>query len=408
MDRGQSGNIFPSQEDHSTGSQGHYPHHVAPETQNVPESQVSHFKSGLNLASLTGRRSNAVYNPSAFPFPDDTHQAASESVFSTGSVQAPPRRYHPRTKLTGGFSPVQVDKPTVGSSQTNRQALIDAQSSTASQHIQDITSESRETSMNPSIPKVHPPNSQKSGPEASGYHPAYGFPNSFSHDGAHWLQKGLNPTEKKTDAIRKGHSPGRKSAGKVAPHMSYPPWSPRGYSGDVMSEARGYAHVRHLKPGFDKTWHQAGFVVPASSERQLDPHGRGKQPGIWHPPQPDGAQTPVQGKFKPFQRVSTDELPAHNHSDSKTAPTPTSNQTTLPPSLNSTGIASSVVPSAAGELSTESASPMTADGQDEVLEPQASTPEGQSERSGEVGPFSEQNKPFKVSPPELQPAEKER
>lgn len=322
-------------------------------------------------------------------------------MFSTGAVQVPPHRYHPRT---GGFSPVQVDKRTVGSSQNNRKAFINTQSSTASRLIQEMMD------MNPSIPKVHPLISQKSslatGPEVSGYRPAYGFPKSFSHDGAHSLPNSLKPIEK-MDAIVTGPSPGRKSVGKVATHASYPSWSPRGFSSDVVIETRGYAHVRHLKPGFDKTWLPAGSVLPASSDRQLNlnHHGRGKQPGIWHPPKPDGAHTSVQGKFKPFQRVSTHELPAHNHSDGKTAPTQTSDQTTLPPSLNSTDIALSVVPSLAGELSTESVLTTMTEGKDE---PQASTHDGQSESLEDVGPFFEQNKTSTASPPELQPAEEER
>lgn len=412
VDRGQSANIYPAQEDHTINSQSHYPYPAIPETQNVPKSQANYFKSGFSSASLAGGRSTVVYNPSgnkAFTFPDGVHQASSDSVFSTGAVQLPPRSYHARTRPTGGFSPVQIDKATLGFGQSNRKAVIYAHSSTASPHIQDIKSESQKIFMKPPRPNVHPLHPQESSlstrPTVIGYHPAYVFPNRFNHDGSNWLQKGLKPMDERTDTV----SPGSTSAEKVDTRMSYPTWSPRGYSSDVTSEARGYAHVRHLKPGFDKTRHDSGLVVPASSERRpnLNYNSRGKQPGSWHPLQQDRAQTLVQGKFKPFQRVSNDELPVHNRSEGETAPTQPSTETTIPPSLNSTGIASSVVPSVNEELSTESASLMQTEGLDAELVPQASNREGQSESSAEVGPSSEQNEPLTVSPPPPQPAETE-
>lgn len=399
--------VFPAREDHTINSQSHHPHPAIPETRNVQKSQAKYFKSGFGSASLAGGRGTVVYNPSghkAFTFPDGVHQASSDSVFSTGAVQLPPRSHHARTKPTGGFSPVQIDKATVGFGQSNRKAVIYAHSSTASPHIRDIKSESHKIFIKPPRPNVHPLHPQVSSrstrPKVIGYHP-----NRFNHDGSNWLQKGLKPINEKTDTISSGST----SAEKVDTHASYPTWSPRGYSSDVMSEARGYAHVRHLKPGFGKTLHDSGLVVPASSERRLNINynSRGKQPGRWHPLQQDRAQTLVQGKFKPFQRVSNDELPVHNRSEGETAPTQTSTETTIPPSLNSTGITSSAVPSVSEELSTESASLMQTEGLDAELVPQASNQEGQSESSAEVGPSSEQNEPLTVSPPPPQPAETE-
>ncbi|XP_035508104.1 uncharacterized protein LOC118321035 isoform X2 [Morone saxatilis] len=271
--------------------------------------------------------------------------------------------------------------------------------------------------------------------EVGGYRPAYVFPNSFNRGRTDLLQKVLKPVDKKMDSIEKGHSPGRNSAGKVDTRMSSSIWSHRVYSSDGMSKARVYAHVRHLKPGGDRIRPQSTFAactkflgadftspkknqgsysrdltvrfghgVQASNERwlNLDQNSRRREPGSWHRPPPDRAHIPVQGKFKPFQRLPTNDLHAQtNSSDSETAPT----QTTLPPSLTSTGITSSVNE----KFSTETALPTQTEGRDAELVPQASNPEGQSESSAEVGTSLKQNELFSttVSPPKLQPAEKE-
>lgn len=396
VDRGRGGRIYPAQEDHTIDSKplkihSRYP---VPETHygNVPKTQNNHFKSGS--VSLARRRSNVVYNRSgnkAFVFPDGKkfHQGSSNFVFSTGAVQVPPRLYRPTTKLTGGFSPVQVHKAPVGLSD-----------------------------------RIH----------AGGYHPAYAFPKSFNPDRANMLQKVLKSVDKKTDSIVEGHPPASSSAGQADAQMSYPLWRPRVYNSDVTSEARGYAHVRRIKPVLEKTQPQAssaagrkflesgfpfvnqggdstkgfGLGVPALNERRLNlnHNSRGSQPSSWHPPSPDRAQVPVQGKFKPFERLPTNDLPALNHSDHETAPTQTSAGTTRPPSMYSTGITSTLVPMVTGEMSTKSASPMQTEGRDMELVPQPSNHEGHSERST-AGPSWEQNKPFTVFPPKLQPAEKE-
>lgn len=408
VDRGQSGNSYSAQEEHTAASkssqiQSHYSYPVIPGTQNsnVPKSQGNYFKSGFNSALVTGRRSTVMYSgnkASAFPGGKKIYQANSDSVFSTGPVQVPPRIHRARPKSIGSFSPIQVDKSPAGFGPNNRKAHMYSQSRTASPDIQTIK---------------------------SGYQSPYVFPSSFTHDRTNVLQKVLKSIDEETVSVVKTHSPGGNSAGKVDTQMSYPARSPRVYSSDGMPEARGYAHAHRLKPGFDKTQPQSssaagrkflesfshdstklgfGLGVPASSEgqRNLNYNSRGSQSGSWHPPPLDRAPIHVQGKFKPFQRLPTnDDLPAHTHSsESETAPAQPFAGTTLPPSLN-TVITSSVVPSVTEELSTKSASPMQTEGPDEELVTQMAN---QSESSAEVGTSLESNKPLIVY---LQPEEKE-
>ncbi|XP_074478971.1 uncharacterized protein LOC141760229 [Sebastes fasciatus] len=390
VDGGKSGNIYPAQEDPTTDSkssqiQNHYSYPVIPETQNsnVPK---SHLKSGYASASVAQGRRNVVYDRKKI------HQANSDSVR--------PRIHRARTKSTGSFPPVQVDKAPVGFEPNNRRAAIYIHSSKSSPNIPATSLKSQ---------KIHV------------------LPRSFNRGRTTSLQNVFKPSDKKKDSIWKGRPPG-----KVDTPMSSPIWSPRVYSGDGTSEAKGYAHVRHLKPGFDKTLLQAaaggqqfletGFPKPnqasyshdvgvsATSERQLNLNynSRGSsQLSSWHPPPPGRTQTPVQGKFKPFQtRPTNGAFPAHTHSDSEMGQTQTFAGTTLPPGLNSTtGVTSPVT----GDWSTESASPTQTAGRDAELVPQASNSEGQSVSSAEVGSSPEQeNKPFTVSPPKLQPEEKER
>lgn len=370
VDGGRSDNLNPNQEDQSINSLSHY-----------PKSQVSYF----NLASHTKGRHTVLSNPSG----DAVHQESSDSVFSTDVVQVPPRRYHARNKLTGGYSPVQV-KAAVGFGQNDRGAISYAHSITGGPHTRGVKSEMH---INPSRPKVHPQKlSLSARPKAIGSHPAYFIPNRFNRDGPDWLLKGLKPTEQKMDTVSLGSS----SAEKGDTYMSAQTWSPRGFSSDVKSEARGYAHVRHLKPGFDKTRHDSGLAVPA-----------GKQRDGWHPLQQDRAQTPVQGKFKPFQRVSN-ELPVHNHSDNESASTQASTETTVPPGLSSTANTVSEVPLVDEELSTTSVSTMQTESHDEELEPQVTNGESQSESSTAAGPSLEEEEPLTVSTTKPQPTEEER
>ncbi|XP_073320951.1 uncharacterized protein [Pagrus major] len=417
--RGQSGSQ-PAQEDHTTDStssqiQSRYPYAVY---RNVPKSQVNLLKKGFNSATVAQGRSAGVYDRSgteAFAFPEGKkiHQANSDSVFSTGAVQVPPHIFHlSRTKLTGGFSP-RVEKAPVGFG-PSRGAPIHSHGSTESPDIQAIKSslksESHKMHINPSRPNIfsiHPHGSHlPSRPEVSG-------------------------------------NPGSNSAGKG----KTPTWSPRMFSSDVMSEARGYAQVRHIKPSIDKTQPQAssaagrkflekgfpsvkqnqgryshdstklgfGLGVPASSERRLNLNygTRGKQPSSWHPPPPDRALSHVQGKFKPFQRLPTIDLPPHNlSSDEETAPTQTSYITSsVVPSVDGELSTKSASPmqteSQDGELSTKSASPMQTESQDAKLVPQTSNHDDQSESSAEVGPALEKNEQVTVIPLTVQPAQKE-
>ncbi|XP_033480720.2 uncharacterized protein LOC117255690 [Epinephelus lanceolatus] len=384
VDRGTQGNIYPAQEDHSTASrssqiQSHYP--VMPEIQrsNDPKRQVNHFQPGFSSASVTQRRSNVMHSRSgnkAFAFPDGE---------KTPPVHDPLHIYHAGAESTGRFSSVEVDKPPVGL-RPNRRVPIFSHSSKASQTIH----------VNPSRPNTNPQESHRiPRPEVGGHRSVYVFPKSFNHGRTNLLRNVFKPIDKETDSVIKGYSPDSNSAGKVDSQI----WRPRVYSSDVMSEARGYTHVRHLKPAFDKTRPQAsstadrkflesghppvkhnpgiyshdstklgfGPGVPASGERQRNYNFGGSQPSRWHPPTPDRAQVPIQGKFKPFQRHPTNDA-AHNHSPySETTPT----QTTLTPHLNSTGTTSSIVPSVTGNWSTKSASPLQTTGRDEELKPQA-------------------------------------
>lgn len=141
----------------------------------------------------------------------------------------------------------------------------------------------------------------------------------------------------------------------------------QGFSSGLTFEVRGYAHVRYLKPGFDKTPGKSGLTVPASSERQqnLGYGSRDKPPGIWLPPQPNGAQSHVQGKFKPSQKVSNDELPLHNHLERESAPTEAPIEMTI-------SIPDLVVTE---ELSTRTASHMQAEGLDTQFVSTTSCPE---------------------------------
>ncbi|KAM7405752.1 hypothetical protein PAMP_000179 [Pampus punctatissimus] len=419
-DRGQSGYVYPAREQHPIDSkssqiQSHYP--VIPETHGT---DINHFASGSNSASSTQRRNTVVYNRSghkvvAFPDSKKIHQGSSESVFSTSAVKFSPRIYRARTKLTRVFSPVHVDNAAVG---------FNSHTSTVSPDIEAVKSSMKTHKIDAALTRHHIQSLQPkeslltTRPAVSGYHSAHRFHNSFK------------PINKNIDSSIKEHSPGSTSAGKGDTRMSYPSWSPRVYSSDVMSEARGYAHVRHLRPSSDKTgphvssaagrkFSETGFPtvnqnqgsygndlsklgfgpgVSASSERllNLNYNSRGSQPSSLHPPPPDRAQIHVQGKFKPFQRLPpTDDRPARtNLSDNEMAPTQEAAETTLPPSMNSTST------TVTGEMSTNTTSPMQTEAQDAELLPQASTLDGQSGSKGEVGPSMEQNKPD--SPPKLQ------
>ncbi len=402
-------NIYHAQEDHKTNSksleiQSPYLNPSIPETQysNFPQDQVSYFKSGFNSVSPTQGQSSVEDDRSgnkAFTSFDGKkiHPATFGSVFGSGAVQVPPLINRARTKLTGGFSPVQVDKAPKGFGQNNRKARIYAHSKAASPNIKDIKSSLKPVShkliTNPSRPHHDLQESCITIRLPSGYQPASAFPNSL-------LQKDLKPINK-MNSIVKGRSAGTSLAEKIDTQKSSPAWSPRFYSSAAMPEARGYAHVRHIKP--------KPQASSAAARKFLESGSRGNHQDSWHPPAPERAQVPVQGKFKPFQRLPINaDRPVHtNSSDRESASSQTSAGTTLPPSLISTGNISSVVPSVNEELSTKSASPLQTEGKDVELEPQASNSEGQTESVAEVGDSLDQNKPLTVSPPTLKPVDEE-
>lgn len=403
LDRGQNIYVYPSEEQHITDPKfsqilSHYPYSVIPETQKI---NVNHFESRFNSVSATQGRNNVVYNHSghktvASPDGKKMHQGSSDSVFSTGAVQFSPRMYRARTQSTGRFSPAQVDNAAVG---FNTHSSIQAVKSS-------VKSESHKIDATPTRHHI-----QSLQPQESHLTTRPLLHNSF---------KAIN---KNTDSTIKGHS-----AGKGGTQMSYPTWSPRVYSSDVMSEARGYAHVRRLRPSFDKTGPQASSAAGkkfsgtgfssgmlfihdsrklgfgpgvSSSERQqnLKHNSRGSQPSSRHPPPQHKTQTLVKGKFKAFQRLPpTDDEDVPAGTRPSDASTQEAAGTTPSPSLNSTGTTT-----VTGEMSTKSASPIDTEGPDAPLLPQASILEGQSESSAEVGPSLEQNKTD--SPSKLQLAE---
>lgn len=375
-DRRQSANIYHFQEDHTTDSK----------PLNTQSRHLNPVIPGIRRIKTS-------------PDSRKIHQADFGSVFSSGVV------HHAKTKLTGEFSSAQVEKDATGFGQNNKEAHSYSHSNAAGPDTQDIKLSPKPESsvffINPSrrlplhLQELH----LSIRPEMFRYDPASSFPSSFNHERSNYMQEDLKPIKEKMKSVV---TSGSNLAGKADTLMSRPTWRPRSYGGDAMLGAKGYAHVRHIKPRFDKTGPQASSA--AGSKFLGDKPGGSRR----HPP-PDRAQTVVQGKFKPFQRLNINsDLPAHTPpSDRESAPPQTSAGTTLPPSLNSTGVTSSVVPSVTAEMSTRSAPPSQTEGQDAELIPQTSNHEEQSESEADVGPSLEQDKPLEVSPLKLKPADKE-
>lgn len=432
---GQSGYVISAEEQRTIDSkssqiQSHYP--VIPDTQS---SKVNHFESGFNPASATRRRNNLMDNRSghkAVTFPEGKiPQASSDSVFSAGQFY--PLTFRVRPKYTGRFLPAQVD---------NAPVSLYSHSST-SPNIQAVKSESHMIDVTPTRHHIQLLNPQESlltsRPEVSGYQSPHLFHGSFNDDKTNLFPKVT--TNRNMDSTIKAHSAGSNSG------ATYPIWSPRVYNSDKTSEARRYANVRRLKPGFDKTGPHASYGtgkkfsqtdfpgigpgIPASSDWQRDPNqnSRGSQPSIWLPA-PERAQIVVQGKFKPFERL--DDLPAHTPlSDAPTQVASLNCTVTGEISTNSSSPMQTEGPDAellpqvlilegqsessdaltqearlnctvTGEMSTNSSSPMQTEAPDTELLPQVLILKGQNESSAEVRPSSEQNKPLPDSPPKLQ------
>ncbi|XP_042337721.1 uncharacterized protein LOC121938557 [Plectropomus leopardus] len=272
VDRLQSGSIYPTREDHTTASKSsqiirRYP--VTPEIQNVPKSQINQLKPGFNSPSVIQRRSDVAYNrPGHKAFPDGKkiHQANSDSVFSTGAVQVPSQIYNTRMRSTGSFSPVQVDKVPFSLRHNNKGAPFYSHGNKQSLNIQAV--KSQKMHVNPIEQNIYPQESRLTT-----------RPKSFNQGRTNFLQTVLKPKDKQTDSVVEGQSPDRNSAGKSDTKTSFPAWSPRAYSSDMTSEARGYTHVRRLKPAFDKKTPQAssrkiwetGFFTCNTQFRRLQP-----------------------------------------------------------------------------------------------------------------------------------------
>nr|XP_057944903.1 oxidoreductase HTATIP2 isoform X1 [Doryrhamphus excisus] len=132
---------------------------------------------------------------------------------------------------------------------------------------------------------------------------------------------------------------------------------------DGMSEATGYAQVRRLRPGFDRTQPNTGSAngkfsetnFPTQSERRNDSskpnlkvYSIGRQPISWHP-RLALKQVRVQGKFKPFQRRYP---PTGVHPSGRPETSARDvGWTSRPPFVNATAYAT-VGPSTTGEINT--------------------------------------------------------
>ncbi|XP_024909296.1 uncharacterized protein LOC103398386 isoform X2 [Cynoglossus semilaevis] len=273
-------------------------------------------------------------------------------VLSTGAGKFPKYSHHTRIRSSKGFSPIQVDQ------QRKRNGLY-------------------------SHWKIHNANSR-----------GISSPHSFRSNRTNPLPKALKSVK---DSTVGGRSSGSRSSGTLVA------WSPRFLNTEAMSETKGYAHVRHIKPGSEKLQHQAsshagiklmghhgsqsvsgnhnhnpelGSGAQISSERHTN-HNLGKPPsGSFNGRLPVKSQVPVQGKFKPFQRVDS-HFDLSNH-------TQKFEETTALPSLNSTVGSSTTVSPVSQELDTNSTSPT------QPFEPLIS-PEEPSSNSTEAGSL-DQNK----------------
>ncbi|XP_020507601.2 uncharacterized protein [Labrus bergylta] len=357
-DRAQSGNIYHPQDD-INGSKS-------------PEIQRHH---SYPTRSLNDPKHKAL------PLPDAKR-------VQTNAAYAPD---HARAKRPGGFSPVPVDRTPIGPDPKKRKDM------------------STLKSMSPFTPEI---NHLSSMAKVSGYQPAYAIPKRIR---TNMLRKGFKTIEK-SDSIVKGYSHGSNFEGKVDKQISSPTWIPRHYSSNGMPQARGYAHNRRLKLGSKKPQPHDDSVLsskflgtgnssPQQNQNSYRPHladvgvgigviaSQERRLGNWHPAL-NSAQSSIQGKFKPFQRLPVEyDLPAHNYSlESQKAST----KTTLPPSLNAKGFNSTDVPSTTQKLSTKSAPPTQTKIQDAEPEAQTSNLEDEVEQKSDI--------PNTASPPKQQPA----
>lgn len=167
--------------------------------------------------------------------------------------------------------------------------------------------------------------------------------------------------KKPNEAVKKGPFSGG-SLVKVGKRMSNASQSPRRYVSVELSRGKGYAYVRHFKPGFDI---RPQMAERTSSDRLFNLESKyspRKQSGSWHLFHPHRAQR--RGKFRPFQRLSGD----HPRNDEYL-----SFGTTVRSELNYTS-----VPWFPGDSSTISTAHLPTEGQIVGFEQQASTWEYQT------------------------------
>lgn len=176
-----------------------------------------------------------------------------------------------------------------------------------------------------------------------------------------------------TEAVKKGPVSGGSLVVKDGKRKSNASQSPRGYVSVELSRGKGYAYVRHIKPGSDTRQQMAERT---SSDRHFNlesEYSPRKQSGSWHLFHPHRAQK--QGKFSPFQRLSG-EPPRNEYLSSNTF-----GETTVLSELNYTS-----VPLSPGDSSTISTAHLPTEGQIVGFEHQASTWEYQTLALPSQGP----------------------
>lgn len=154
--------------------------------------------------------------------------------------------------------------------------------------------------------------------------------------------------KKSNEAVKKRPVFGGSLVVKDGKRMSSASQSPRGYVSVELSRGKGYAYVRHIKPGFD-TRQQIAERTSSDRHFNLESSSR-KQSGSWRLFHPHRAQR--QGKFRPFKRLSGD------HPQNEYLSSTTFGGTTVLSELNSTS-----VPLSPGDSSTISTAHLPTEGQ---------------------------------------------
>lgn len=172
--------------------------------------------------------------------------------------------------------------------------------------------------------------------------------------------------KKPNEAVKKGPAPGGSLVVNVGKTVSKASQRPRGYVNVELSRGKGYAYVRHIKPGFDT---RQQIAERTSGDRHFNlesAYSPRKQSGSWRLFQPHRAQR--LGKFRPFQTLSADHRRKDEYLSSSTI-----GKTTVFSELNYTS-----VPLSPGASSTISTALLPTKGQIEGFAHQASTWEYQT------------------------------